>query len=137
MKRLSLPAILTACFCLVIISGTGQAEDRKVKPITLTSSAEREAGTNYSSGFLVGNYAEGVLLVSLSGVSGTPTLQVFAQTSDDNSTYYEHGLLATITTSGATAYQITNFGKYLRTKEVLSAATECAVTYEIKGVFKN
>lgn len=114
------------------------AGDRKTAVKTFEASATYTAGTNYSSGFLVEAYQEGMLLIAASGVSGTPTLSVYVQTSDDNSTYYDHSRAAVLTAvSGETAYAVTNFGKYLRTKAVLSGETECELTYEIKGVFKN
>ena len=129
--------VLAACFGL-ITAGTAGAEDRKTKIITFSSSAAySSAGNNYSSGFLVDKYHEGVLLVTTSGVSGTPTLNVFLETSDDNSTYYYHSVPASIAIAGTTAYAVTNLGKYVRVKGALSAVTEFAITYEIKGVMKN
>ena len=113
-----------------------QAADRKTATKTFESSATHTPGTEYSSGFLVENYAEGVLLVSVSGVSGTPTVTITAETSEDNSTYYYHSTIATISATGATAYQVTNFGKYMRAKQVISG-TSTTVTYTIMGVFKN
>lgn len=115
--------------------GAGIAADRGIGTKTFESSAAHTAGTEYSSGFLVENYAEGVLLVNVSAISGTPTLRIWAETSEDNETYYYHSAIATINATGATAYFLTNFGKYLRTKTVISGVT--SATYTIEGVFKN
>jgi len=115
--------------------GAAWAEDRKTKIITFESSGAISTGTSYSSGFLVENYSEGVLLVNVSAKSGTPIFSLVIQTSDDNSTYYYQSTLENITETGTTAYEVTNFGKYMRLKEVVSGVT--SVTAEIKGVFKN
>ena len=143
MRRITLPgyllkmrfwAILAACFGL-ILSGTGRAEDRKVKPITFASSATYTAGTTTSSGFLVSAYSEGVILVNVTTVTGTPTLDIDIQTSDDNSTYYHHTRLDNIRVTGQTAFKISNFGKYLRVVHVVAGST--SMVYTIIGVFKN
>jgi hypothetical protein len=112
-----------------------QGSDRKTGNKVFEASAAHTAGTEYSTGFLVENYAEGVLLVNVSAMTGTPALRLVAETSEDNETYYYHSEIATITATGATAYPITNFGKYLRMKEVISGTTD--VTFKIEGVFKN
>ena len=128
------------CFGLILaLAGVGFCGDRGVNPITFESSAVHTAGTEYSTGFLVGAYAEGLLLVNISGVSGVPTCRLVAETSSDNSTYFYHSDVATIAgQTGTTAYAITNYGKYLRMKQVISGADgNETITYEIKGVFKN
>lgn len=138
MKKGNLQRRVAAALCIGLILGlaaAGFAGDRKTGPKTFESSAAHTAGTEYSSGFLVENYAEGVLLVNVSAVTGTPTLTLVAETSEDNSTYYYHSDIATITATGATAYPVTNFGKYLRVKETISGVT--SVTFAIEGVFKN
>ncbi|MDY7034550.1 MAG: hypothetical protein SV375_00080 [Thermodesulfobacteriota bacterium] len=111
------------------------AGDRKTKIITFEASAVHTAGTEYSSGFLMDKYQEGVLLVNVSALSGTPTLDLTIQTSDDNSTYFYHSVIEQISAAGTTAYPLTNFGKYLRLKEVVTGTT--SITYEIKAVGKN
>lgn len=132
-------AAAASLFCGVLgfLMGPGAAwaEDRKTKIITFESSGAISTGTSYSSGFLVENYSEGVLLVNVSAKSGTPIFSLVIQTSDDNSTYYYQSTLENITETGTTAYEVTNFGKYMRLKEVVSGVT--SVTAEIKGVFKN
>jgi len=126
--------ILAACFGL-ILSGQADAEDRKAKEITFGASATYTAGTTYSSGFLVSAYHEGVLLINVTAVSGTPTLDITIQTSDDNSTYYHHSDTDQIRIVSSTAFKLSNLGKYVRIKHVVAGST--SMTYTIMGVFKN
>jgi hypothetical protein len=133
-------AAAALCFGLILaLAGTVFGADRKVGDKTFASAATHAAGTAYSTGMLVENYTEGLILVSVSGVSGVPSFSLVAETSEDNSTYYHHSTIASgINATGATAYQITNFGKYLRMKQVVSGPDgNETITYEIEGVFKN
>jgi len=126
---------LLAAFFGLVTTGNLRAEDRKTKIITYASSAAYTAGATNSSGFLVDKYHECVLIVNITAVSGTPTLDIDVQTSDDNSTYYFHTRLDTIRVTGQTAFKITNFGKYVRVRHTVAGST--SLTYTIKGVFKN
>ncbi|MBN1104753.1 MAG: hypothetical protein JXL84_15145 [Deltaproteobacteria bacterium] len=134
LKRAALWLFL-GCFVPGLVAAAW-AGDRKTSTKTFESSAVHTAGTEYSSGFLVENYAEGVVLVNVSSLTGTPALALVAETSEDNTTYFFHSALASgIGATGTTAYPLTNFGKYLRVRQTISGAT--TMTYDIKGVFKN
>lgn len=126
--------VLVACLGLML-AGNAFAGDRKSRIITFGSSATYTAGTTYSSGFLVDKYHEGVLLVNVTAVSGTPTLDITIQTSDDNSTYYHHSDMEQIRIVSSTAFKLSNFGKYVRIKHVVAGST--SMVYTIMGVFKN
>uniref|UniRef100_A0A6M3ITU1 Uncharacterized protein n=1 Tax=viral metagenome TaxID=1070528 RepID=A0A6M3ITU1_9ZZZZ len=126
--------LFAACFGLVS-AGTGRAEDRKIKDITFGASATYTAGTTYSSGFLVSAYYEGVLLINVTTITGTPTLDIDVQTSDDNSTYYHHTRLDQIRVVSSTAVKLTNLGKYIRIKHTVEGST--SMVYTIKSIFKN
>jgi hypothetical protein len=124
--------ILAACFAMApgVI-----ASDRKVSVKTLLSSATYSAGSAaYSSGFLVSAYNEGQLLVNVTAESGTSTLDIVIQTSDDNSTYYDHTTCAQITATGQYRFAVTNFGKYVRLKYTVGGTS---FTFGAVGVFKN
>jgi hypothetical protein len=98
-----------------------QADDRKTRVITFLSSGDYTTTTAYSTGFDVSAYNEGQILVNATVESGTTsTLDFTVQTSDDNTTYYDHTTLTQITAIGQTRYAITNFGKYVRLKYVIS-----------------
>ena len=127
--------ILIALLAAGTVARPTQAGDRKTNLITFASSAAYTAGTTNSSGFLVGAYHEGVLLVNVTAVSGTPTLDIDIQTSDDNTTYYHHSRLDQIRIVSATALQLTNLGRYVRITHTVAGST--SMTYTIKGVFKN
>jgi len=127
-------AILAACLGL-FTAGRAVAADRGTKNITFASSATYTAGATNSSGFLVGAYHEGVLLINVTTVTGTPTLDIDVQVSDDNTTYYHHSRLDTIRITGQTAVTIGNFGKYMRIRHTVAGST--SMVYTIIGVFKN
>lgn len=121
-------------FCIGV--SPSYAADRKTKTVTFEASGTITAGTQYSSGFLIENYTEGVILLNVSAKSGTPTFSLVLETSDDDSTYYYHSTIdGEVTETGTTAYPVTDLGKYVRTKETLSGVTN--MTVQIKGVFKN
>lgn len=133
--RIGLVAALLALLVSILAASAVQAEDRATKVVTFESSAAHTAGTEYSSGFLVGAYAEAVILLNVTAVTGAPTLDLTLQTSDDNSTYYDLEDLGEATATGSTAYQASNYGKYVRVKQAISGVT--SATYTLKGVFKN
>jgi len=125
-------AILVPCF--VMAPGV-IAEDRKVSSKTFLSSATYSAGSAaYSSGFLVSAYNEGQLLVNVTAESGTSTLDIVIQTSDDNSTYYDHTTCAQITATGQYRFAVTNFGKYVRVEYTVGGTS---FVFGVVGVFKN
>jgi hypothetical protein len=124
--------ILAACF--VMAPGV-IADDRKVSVKTFLTSAVYSAGSAaYSSGFLVSAYNEGQLLVNVTAESGTSTLDIVIQTSDDNTTYYDHTTCAQITATGQYRFAVTNFGKYVRLKYTVGGTS---FTFGAVGVFKN
>jgi len=134
MRTWAVLAILAACFGLVY-AGSAQAEDRKTGIKTFLASATYSAGSAaYSSGFLVSAYHEGQILVNVTAEAGTSTLDIVVQTSDDNSTYYDHTTCAQITATGQYRYAVTNFGKYVRLKYTVGGTS---FTFTAKGVVKN
>lgn len=134
-------AVLLVIFCLVPGSF---AADRRIATRTMLSSGTYTAATGYSSGYDVSAYSEGEILVNVTAESGTSTLAITAQDSDDNSTYYDHtnvfkgpGLddySAEITATGQYRMPIANFGKYVRLKYVVGGTS---FTFAAVGTFKN
>lgn len=110
------------------------AGDRKTSAKTLLASGTYTAATAYSSGFDVSAYIEGQILVNVTAEGGVSTLDITVQTSDDNSTYYDHTTCAQITATGQYRYAATNFGKYIRLKYVVGGTS---FTFAAVGVFKN
>jgi len=120
---------------LAVISGDALAEDRKTSIKTFLSSATYSAGSAaYSSGFSVSAYHEGQILVNVTAEAGTSTLDIVVQTSDDNSTYYDHTTCDQITATGQYRCAVTNFGKYVRLKYTVGGTS---FTFQAVGVFKN
>ena len=115
-------------------SGIGQAADRKTRVITFLASGTRTAATAQTTGFDVGAYTEGQILVNVTAEAGTSTLDITIQTSDDNSTYYDHTSASQITATGQYRTAITNFGKYVRLEYVVGGTS---FTFSAVGVFKN
>ena len=111
-----------------------EAADRKISVKTFLSSGTYTAATAYSSGFDVSAYIEGQILVNVTAEAGVSTLDITVQTSDDNTTYYDHTTIAQITATGQTRAAITNFGKYVRLKYVVGGTS---MTFTATGVFKN
>jgi len=128
-------------FCLVFgfmmgfaLLNPSYADDRKTSVITFLSSGTYTAATAYSTGFGVSAYAEGQILVNVTAEAGTSTLDITIQTSDDNSTYYDHTTCAQITATGQYRFAVTNFGKYVRLKYIVGGTS---FTFQAVGVFKN
>jgi len=124
--------VLAAYFGL--FSENIDAADRKTRTITFLSSGTYTAATAYSTGFDVSAYIEGQILVNVTAEGGTSTLDITIQTSDDNSTYYDHTSMSQITATGQYRQSITNFGKYVRLKYVVGGTS---FTFQAVGVFKN
>jgi len=132
MKKLTyiLLLLILATFTAMPVS----AGDRKTKNVDFLASGTRTAATAQSSGFDVSAYIEGQILVNVTAEAGTSTLTITVQTSDDNSTYYDHTTLTAITATGQYRQAITNFGKYCRLSYTVSGTS---FTFAVVGVFKN
>ncbi len=124
-------AILVAIFLMISDSYAG---DRKTRVITFLSSGTYTAATAYSTGFAVSAYTEGQILTNITAEADTSTLDITVQTSDDNSTYYDHTSCTQRTATGQYRTAITNFGKYVRLKYVVGGTS---FTFATVGVFKN
>ena len=139
-KRLCLPArrmagaILAALVAVFALVSIGQAADRKTRVITFLASGTYTAATAYSTGFDVSAYTEAQILTNITAEAGTSTLDITVQTSDDNSTYYDHTSCTQRTATGQYRTAITNFGKYVRLKYVVGGTS---FTFAAVGVFKN
>lgn len=128
-------AVVVALFVLSAWMITDvQAGDRKTRTITLKASGQVTASTAQTSGFLVAAYTEGQILVNVTAEGSTSTLDITVQTSDDNSTYYDHTSCAQITATGQYRTAITNFGKYVRLSYTVGGTS---FTFAAVGVFKN
>ena len=93
MKRLNKYIFIALLMAILIVncqSSIVNASDRKTRVITFLSSGTYTAATAYSTGFDVSAYHEGQILTSITAEAGTSTLDITVQTSDDNSTYYDH-----------------------------------------------
>jgi len=125
---------IIAIAAILIVSSIAQASDRKTRVITFLSSGAYTAATAYSTGFDVSAYNEGQILTSITAEAGTSTLDITVQTSDDNSTYYDHTSCTQRTAIGQYRTAISNFGKYVRLKYVVGGTS---FTFQAVGVFKN
>lgn len=119
---------------MLFSSGKAQAEDRTTRVITLLSSGTYTAATGYSTSFDVSAYAEGQIFIDVTTEAGTSTLDVTVEVSPDDSTWYTHTSVAQISATGQYRMAITNFGKYIRVKYVVSGTS---FIFSIKGAFKN
>lgn len=137
MKRLNKYIFIALLMAILIVncqSSIVNASDRKTRVITFLSSGTYTAATAYSTGFDVSAYHEGQILTSITAEAGTSTLDITVQTSDDNSTYYDHTSCTQRTATGQYRTAITNFGKYVRLKYVVGGTS---FTFQAVGVFKN
>ena len=125
--------IVAAILCLSW-TDSAVAGDRKTRVVTFLASGVRTAATAQSSGFEVSAYHEGQILVNVTAESGTSTLDIIIETSNDNSTYYTHTTISQITATGKTRQAITNFGKYVRINYTVGGTS---FTFAIVGVMKN
>lgn len=135
-KKTSRAVLVALAAAFVCVAGTvdAQAGDRKTRVITFLASGTRTAATAQSTGFDVGAYIESQILVNVTAEAGSSELTITVQTSDDNSTYYDHTEMSVISATGQYRQAITNFGKYVRLEYVLSGTS---FTFEAVGVFKN
>lgn len=127
-------AILTALLIVFALCSDVKAGDRKTRVITFKASGQVTASTAQTTGFDVSAYAEGQILVTVTAEGGVSTLDITVQTSDDNSTYYDHTSCAQITATGQYRTAITNFGKYVRLSYTVGGTS---FTFAAVGVFKN
>jgi capsid protein len=128
-------ASLAAGVALVLaVISPAQGADRTTRVIDMLSSGTYTAATAYSSPYDVSASIEGQILINVTAESGTSTLDITVQVSDDNSTWYTHTAIAQITATGQTRQAITNFGKYIRIKYIVGGTS---FTFEVAGVFKN
>lgn len=127
-------AILLILALIFALCADSRAEDRKTREIGFLASSTVTASTTYSTGFEVSAYIEGQVLVNVTVEAGTSTLTITMQTSNDNTTYYDHTAFTAISAIGAYRYAVTNFGKYVRLKYVV---TGTSFTFAVSGVFKN
>lgn len=123
-----------AVLIVLLVAFGAQASDRKTSVKTLLSSGTYTAATAYSTGFDVSAYIEGQILVNVTAEADTSTLDITVQTSDDNSTYYDHTSMSQITATGQYRQAVTNFGKYVRIKYVVGGTS---FTFQAAAVFKN
>jgi len=132
-RRLAIAALLAA-LASGFIASPGLAGDRKTRAIAMKSSGAVTASNAQTTGFDVSAYFEGQILISVTAESGSSTLTHTVQTSDDNSTYYDHTDGSSITATGRYRTAIANFGKFIR---VNYTVTGTSFTFAIIGVFKN
>jgi hypothetical protein len=133
-KNRLIGVILAILAVILMLHSDCGADDRKTRVVTFLASGTVTASTTYSSGFEVSAYAEGQILVNVTAEGGTSTIDITVQTSDDNTTYYDHTTCAQITATGQYRYAATNFGKYMRLKYVVGGTS---FTFAVAGVFKN
>ncbi len=127
------------CGLLAVMAGLfwatpGFAGDRKTRVVTFKSSGAVTASTAQTSGFEVSAYIEMQILVNVTAEGGTSTLDIIVQTSDDNSTYYNHTTMSQITATGQYRQAVTNFGKYVRLSYTVGGTS---FTFAAVGVGKN
>jgi len=123
-----------AVLLTLLFVGVSYGDDRKVRVVTFLASGTRTAATAQSSGFDVSAYSEGQILVNVTTETGTSTLDIIIETSDDDSTYYTHTTIGQITATGKTRQAITNFGKYVRLNYTVGGTS---FVFAVVGVFKN
>ena len=110
MALLAIGLLLAFCTC-----SEARAEDRKTSVKSMLSSATYSAGSAaYSSGFEVGQFNEGLILIDVTAEAETSTLDVVVQTSPDDATWFAHTTVSQITATGQYLQAISNFGKYVR-----------------------
>ena len=135
-KEKTLLGVLLAALlvCLVLAVVSAEAGDRKVVVRTFLASGLRTAATAQSTGFDVSAHIECHILVNVTAESGSSTLDIIIETSDDNSNYYTHTTMSQITATGKVRQAITNFGKYVRINYTVGGTS---FTFAVVGVFKN
>ena len=90
-----------------------------------------------SSGFDFGDANELTIFVNVTDKSGTnPNLDISIQTSPDNSVWYDHSDIETITEEGNYIDAIAQYGKYIRILYELDG-TNPSFTFSVKACRKN
>ena len=126
-----------ACWMAIIAMGFAsvlQADDHKVRSISLLSSGTYTAATSYSTAFDVSAYSEAQIFINVTTRTDASTLDVTVQVSPDNTVWYTHTAIAQITATGQYRTAITNFGNYVRIKYVVGVTS---FAFSVVGVFKN
>ena len=77
----------------------------------LTSASRNSDGQ--TSGFEVGSYGQGVVYVTVTSYPSGGSMSCVIESSYDNSSFDSIATF-TVSSSGVTAYQLSNFGKYVR-----------------------
>jgi len=126
---------LIVCVAVAMIAvSAAEAGDRRTRVVTFKASGAVTASTSQTTGFDVSAYIEGQVLISVTAESDPSTITYTVQTSDDNSTYYDHTSGGTISATGQYRLAVTNFGKYVRVAYTVGGTS---MTFSIVGVFKN
>jgi len=133
-KNKLIVGVLLVLAVLLFLAAGSEAGDRKTRVVTFKASGIVTASTAQTTGFDVGAYSEGQILVNVTAKADTSTLDITVQTSDDNSTYYDHTSCAQITATGQYRTAITNFGKYVRLSYTVGGTS---FTFAVVGVIKN
>ena len=133
-KNRLIGATLTLLAIIFLLCSDLRADDRKTRVVTFKAAGIVTASTTQTSGFEVSAYTEGQILVNVTAEGATSTIDITVQTSDDNTTYYDHTTCAQITATGQYRYAVTNFGKYVRLSYIVGGTS---FTFAVVGVFKN
>lgn len=106
---------------------------------TIYSLTATDSGTTNTSSLNIGEYNEGMVLVNYTAESGTnPTLDITAQTSPDNSTWFNMADSFTqMSAIGKQVIEMSNFGKYIRFALVVGGSGTPTVTVQIDFVGKD
>ena len=104
--------------------------DHAVKVIT-DQSAVTMTATVTGTGWTVERYSEAQVIVNVTAKSGSPTLDITAQTSADGVTYVTHSTMTQITGTGVSLKLLTNIGKWLRLVYTFGGSTSITLTSQI------
>lgn len=93
-------------------------------------------GTTYSAAFDTDSYSTVVALLDVTAVSGSPTLDVTLQTSEDASTWVDVASFAQKTGVSNERKRFTGIGAWCRWKRVLAGTGTPKESYSITGYAK-
>jgi hypothetical protein len=89
-----------------------------------------------TSGFDFGDAIESLIMVEVTAATGTgKQLDLIIQTSHDNTNWFDHSTIATITDTGNYIDSVTQYGKYIRLSYAISGTTP-SFTFKITAVRK-
>jgi len=115
---------------------TGTKDMTYTETTAVLASAARTS-SSVSDSITVGKFLEGNFLINVTAASGTGRkLVVYAQTSDDDSTFYPIGNSVAITTTGQYTLSATNFNKYMKFKYDISGPS-ASFTFAVNFMGKN